>query len=147
MDTKNHNSSRRLSQTSPHPFHNKHYQPPEGAQNVYAGDCPTREALDRIADKWTTLIFGLLEGSPKRFSDLRRGVGGISQKMLTQTLRNLERDGLVRRTVYPEVPPHVEYELTPLGRTLSEPIAALRRWAEEHIAEVTAAQQAYDERR
>jgi DNA-binding HxlR family transcriptional regulator len=103
--------------------------------------------LDRIADKWTTLIFGLLEGSPKRFSDLRRGVGGISQKMLTQTLRNLERDGLVKRTVYPEVPPHVEYELTLLGRTLSEPIAALRRWAEEHIAEVTAAQQAYDERR
>ncbi len=114
--------------------------------DMYTSECPTREALDRIANKWTTLLFGLLEGSPKRFSELRRGIGGISQKMLTQTLRNLERDGLVKRTVYPEVPPRVEYELTPLGRTLSEPIAALGRWAEEHIAEVTTAQQSYDQR-
>jgi DNA-binding HxlR family transcriptional regulator len=140
--------SGRLSRKISHPaLLNLPNQRAQTAQNVYAGECPTREALDRIADKWTTLIFGLLEGSPRRFSDLRRGVGGISQKMLTQTLRNLERDGLVKRTVYAQVPPRVEYELTPLGRTLSEPIAALRRWAEEHIAEVTAAQQAYDERR
>jgi len=113
---------------------------------MYVSECPTREALDRIANKWTTLIFGLLEGGPQRFSSLRRGIGGISQKMLTQTLRELERDGLVQRTVYPEVPPHVEYALTALGRTLSEPIMALRRWAEEHIAEVTVAHQAYDQR-
>ena len=114
--------------------------------NMYSGQCPTREALDRIADKWTTLIIGLLESGPHRFSELRRGVGGISQKVLTQTLRGLERDGLVSRTVYPQVPPRVEYALTPLGRTLTEPIAALRRWAEEHIAEVGAAQRAYEER-
>jgi len=116
------------------------------AMTMFGGECPTREALDRIANKWTTLIFGLLEGGPRRFSDLRRGIGGISQKMLTQTLRDLERDGLVQRTVFPVVPPRVEYELTPLGRTLSEPIASLRRWAEEHIAAVTAAQQRYDAR-
>ena len=113
---------------------------------VYNGDCPTRQALDRIADKWTTLIIGLLEEGPKRFSELQRGIGGISQKMLTQTLRTLERDGLVNRTVYPEVPPRVEYELTDLGRTLCEPIAAVRRWAEEHIDEVMASQAAYDRR-
>lgn len=115
--------------------------------NVYSGDCPTRQALDRIADKWTTLIIGLLENGPQRFSDLQRGVGGISQKMLTQTLRSLERDGLVSRTIYPEVPPRVEYELTELGCTLCEPIAAIRRWAEEHIDAVIAAQAAYDKRR
>ena len=113
---------------------------------VYNGDCPTRRALDRIADKWTTLIIGLLESEPKRFSELQRGIGGISQKMLTQTLRTLERDGLVHRTVYAEVPPRVEYELTPLGQTLCEPIAAVRRWAEEHIDEVTASQTAYDQK-
>ncbi|MBZ0303346.1 MAG: helix-turn-helix transcriptional regulator [Anaerolineae bacterium] len=113
---------------------------------VYNGDCPTRQALDRIADKWTTLVIGLLEDGPLRFSELQRGIGGISQKMLTQTLRTLERDGLVSRTVYPEVPPRVEYELTELGRTLCEPIAAIRRWAEEHIEAVTAAQIAYDQR-
>jgi DNA-binding HxlR family transcriptional regulator len=113
---------------------------------LYTSECPTREALDRIANKWTTLVFGLLEDGPKRFSDLRRGIGGITQKMLTQTLRDLERDGLVSRTVYGTVPPHVEYELTALGRTLSEPIGALRQWALEHIAEVVAAQQLYDRR-
>jgi len=114
--------------------------------NVYDSRCPTRAALDRIADKWTVLILGLLEGGPRRFSGLQRGIDGISQKMLTQTLRGLERDGLIRRTVYPVVPPHVEYDLTALGRTLSEPIAAVRRWAEEHIGEVTLAQQIYDKR-
>jgi len=112
--------------------------------NVYDADCPTRRVLDRIADKWTALIIGLLEGEPKRFSQLQRGIGGISQKMLAQTLRSLERDGLVLRTVYPEVPPRVEYELTPLGRTLIEPIAAIRNWAETHIGTVAASQSQYD---
>jgi DNA-binding HxlR family transcriptional regulator len=114
---------------------------------MYGRECPERLALNRIGDKWTTLIIGLLEQGPKRFSDLRRGIGGISQKMLTQTLRELERDGLVRRTVYPEVPPRVDYELTALGETLIEPIAALRRWTVQHIGEVIAAQQVYDERK
>jgi DNA-binding HxlR family transcriptional regulator len=116
------------------------------AHNVYLAACPTRQVLDRIADKWTALIIGLLEGGPKRFSVLQRGIGGISQKMLTQTLRSLERDGLVQRTIYPEVPPHVEYQLTPLGQTLCAPIAAIRHWAEEYISEVTQAQAAYDVR-
>jgi DNA-binding HxlR family transcriptional regulator len=115
--------------------------------NMQSGECPARDVLARVGDKWTTLIFGLLEDGPQRFSDLRRGVGGISQKMLTQTLRALERDGLVERTIYPEVPPHVEYELTPLGRTLIEPISALKRWTVEHIDAVIAAQQDYDERK
>ena len=112
--------------------------------NVYASDCPTRRILDRIADKWTVLIIGLLEDGPKRFSQLQRGIGGISQKMLAQTLRSLERDGLVLRTVYPQVPPRVEYELTPLGQTLIEPIATIRNWAESHIKTVTLAQTQYD---
>jgi DNA-binding HxlR family transcriptional regulator len=113
--------------------------------NVYDSDCPTRAALALIADKWTALIIGLLEDGPCRFSALRRGIGGISQKMLTQTLRELERNGIVSRTIFPEVPPHVEYELTALGHSLSEPIAAVRDWAEEHIREVSLAQQVYDE--
>lgn len=115
-------------------------------QDVYAADCPVRQALDRIGDKWTTLLIGMLANGPKRFSELRRGIGGISQKMLTQTLRSLERDGLVERTLYPEVPPRVEYALTPLGKTLWEPIGAIVRWTEAHIDEVVAAQQKYDAR-
>ncbi|HUN05682.1 MAG TPA: helix-turn-helix domain-containing protein [Aggregatilineales bacterium] len=111
---------------------------------AYAADCPVRQALDRLGDKWTTLIIGMLEDGPKRFSDLRRGISGISQKMLTQTLRSLERDGLVTRTLYPEVPPRVEYALTPLGKTLCEPIAAIIRWTEAHIDEVVTAQRRYD---
>lgn len=111
-----------------------------------SGNCPTRELLDRIADKWTTLIIGLLgeAGGPLRFGELRRRIAGISQKMLTQTLRDLERDGIVARTLYPVIPPRVEYALTPLGRTLREPLGALHRWAEEHMAEVRAAQQTFD---
>jgi len=109
---------------------------------AYAADCPVRQALDRLGDKWTTLIIGMLEDGPKRFSDLRRGkrfsdlrrgISGISQKMLTQTLRSLERDGLVTRTLYPEVPPRVEYALTPLGKTLCEPIAAIIRWTHHSL--------------
>jgi DNA-binding HxlR family transcriptional regulator len=114
--------------------------------DVYLENCPTRRILDRVGDKWTVLIIGLLEGEPKRFSELQREIGGISQKMLTQTLRSLERDGLVARTIYPEVPPRVEYRLTPLGYTLTEPLAALRQWAEKHMDSVGNAQQRYDER-
>lgn len=114
------------------------------APDVYADTCPTRHVLDLVGDKWATLIVGLLEEGPQRFAVLHRQIGGISQKMLTQTLRRLERDGLVLRTVYAEVPPRVEYTLTPLGRTLCEPLAALRNWAEDHIAAVQEAQQRYD---
>jgi DNA-binding HxlR family transcriptional regulator len=114
--------------------------------NVYDANCPTRHVLDLIADKWATLIVGLLnDKQPQRFAELQRQIGGISQKMLTQTLRSLERDGLVQRTIYPQVPPRVEYALTPLGQTLCEPIAALIHWSEENIDAVTAAQKRYDE--
>jgi DNA-binding HxlR family transcriptional regulator len=113
---------------------------------MYASACPTRQVLDRIGDKWTTLVIGLLEDGSQRFSELQRSIGGISQKMLTQTLRNLERDGLVDRTVYPEAPPRVEYTLTPLGDTLCAPIAAIRDWADAHIDAVIEAQVDYDNR-
>ena len=114
--------------------------------DVYRETCPTRQVLGLIADKWTSLVIGLLEDRPKRFSELQRGIEGISQKMLTQTLRQLERDGLVTRTIYPEVPPHVEYELTELGLKLQEPIALIRTWAEENMSLVIKAQIAYDAR-
>jgi DNA-binding HxlR family transcriptional regulator len=114
--------------------------------NVYDSGCPTRRALDRIADKWTALVVGTLAERTWRFGELQREVGGISQKMLTQTLRSLERDGLVERRIYAEVPPRVEYTLTPLGRTLIDPLAAIRAWAETHIEEVLAAQADYDDR-
>ena len=113
--------------------------------NVYASNCPTREVLDRIGDKWTALIIGLLEEGTMRFSDIKRRIGGISQKMLTQTLRHLERDGLITRTVYPEVPPRVEYTLTPLGQTLTQALSAIRHWAEANINDITAAQRDYDQ--
>jgi DNA-binding HxlR family transcriptional regulator len=119
------------------------------AQNVYSGECPARALLDRIADKWTTLVIGHLSSvaSPVRFGDLRREVSGISQKMLTETLRDLERDGLVVRRAYPVIPPRVEYSLTALGRTLEEPMRALSEWAERHMADVHAAQQRFDRER
>jgi DNA-binding HxlR family transcriptional regulator len=112
--------------------------------NPYASDCPTRLVLDRVADKWTVLILGLLARKPTRFNELRRAVQGISQKMLAQTLRALERDGLVQRKVIATVPVTVEYSITPLGRTLSATVDALRKWAEKHIDEVTASQLRYD---
>lgn len=113
--------------------------------NAYQAACPTRLMLNRIADKWTVLVLGLLENEAKRFSTLQREIGGISQKMLTQTLRGLERDGLIARTVYPEVPPRVEYTMTPLGSTLVGLLAALRVWSETHMDEVLQAQRDYDQ--
>jgi len=100
--------------------------------------CPSRLVLDRIADKWTALIIQLLSKRTTRYAELQREIGGISQKMLTQTLRSLERDGLVERKVYPVVPPKVEYSLSKLGRTLIEPLRALCRWSEKHLAELQA---------
>jgi DNA-binding HxlR family transcriptional regulator len=118
---------------------------PELGFNVYAAACPSRQALDRIADRWTTLIIGQLAERPHRFGELRRAVNGISQKMLTQTLRGLERDGLVSRCVLPTTPVAVEYALTPLGETLIAPMAAIHAWAEAHVPEMLAARRAYEE--
>ena len=115
--------------------------------SVYMAQCPTRQVLDHIAGKWTGLILGRLQEAPtKRFSQLRREVGGISQKMLTQTLRSLERDGLVERTVHPEVPPRVEYALTPLGASLAEAVSAIRLWTEANFADVLEARERYEAR-
>jgi DNA-binding HxlR family transcriptional regulator len=108
--------------------------------------CPLRDILDRVGDKWSVLVVILLRDGKMRFSDLRRSVEGISQRMLTQTLRQLERDGLVSRTVYPSVPVRVEYELTALGRTLIEPLAALAEWAESNRVAILSARAVYDTR-
>ena len=112
--------------------------------DVYNEHCPTRIVLDRIADKWAVLIVGALEGKTKRFGELRREIGGVSQKMLTQTLRGLERDGLVARMVYASVPPKVEYSLTELGRTLVCILEAIREWSENNIEDVLKARDGYD---
>jgi len=112
----------------------------------YQQGCPTRRILDLIGGRWTVLIVGALGDGTLRFSDLQRRVQGISQKMLTQTLRSLERDGFVTRTAYPVVPPHVEYELTPLGRSLQDPLRALERWAVENMDTVVSRQGDYDAR-
>lgn len=114
---------------------------------VFERDCAIRVVLDRIADKWTVMIMSLLTGgAPRRFNELRRAIEGISQKMLTQTLRDLERDGLVARTVYPEIPPRVEYALTSLGETLCVPIGELGEWARDHHKEIERAQVEFDAR-
>lgn len=107
--------------------------------NAYCSVCPARAVLDRLASKWTILIVDALSLGPMRYRALHRRIEGVSQKMLTQTLRSLEDDGLVLRTVFSAKSPQVEYALTPLGRTLSEPIGAIRDWAEHHINEVLAA--------
>ena len=110
-------------------------------------DCPAvREVLNRVGDKWSVLVVALLSDGPRRFSDLRRSIEGVSQRMLTLTLRGLERDGLVTRTVEPTSPPRVEYELTKLGRTLLGPILALAAWAREHRSVIQDARQRYDTR-
>ncbi|MFJ8463109.1 winged helix-turn-helix transcriptional regulator [Streptomyces swartbergensis] len=109
-------------------------------------DCQVRQILDRIADKWSLLVIALLDNRRLRFTELRREIDGVSQRMLTVTLRSLERDGLVKRTVHPVVPPRVEYELTSLGRTLHTTIQSLVTWTERHQDEIAAARTAYDAR-
>ena len=104
--------------------------------NVLDQHCESRQALDRIADKWTCLIVYALVDGPRRHGELRRAIDGISQKMLTQTLRSMEADGLVSRTVFDRVPPAVEYRLTPLGETLKDPLVAICRWAMDHLPEL-----------
>ncbi len=112
--------------------------------NVYNKGCPTRMVLNRVADKWTVLVVGALAKETKRFGQLKRELDGISQKMLTQTLRGMERDGLVSRKVYPTVPPKVEYSLTELGFTLVSLLENIRIWSEGNIEKIIQAQEEYD---
>jgi DNA-binding HxlR family transcriptional regulator len=118
---------------------------PTSSWDPYTRGCPSRDLLDRIGDKWTVLVLGeLAKQGACRFTELRKRLSGVSEKMLTQTLRALERDGLVHRTVYPAVPVRVEYTLTPLGQTLREPLKTLTEWSVRHIDEVLTAREEYD---
>ena len=112
--------------------------------NVYLATCPSRQLLDRLSDKWVGLVICALQPGSQRFSELARTVAGVSQKMLTQTLRSLERDGLIEREVTPSVPVRVDYRLTDLGRSLLPVMAAVQDWAERHMREVNAAREVYD---
>ncbi len=112
--------------------------------DCYSSACPSRLVLNRLADKWALLILGTLSGGPVRFNELRRRIDGVSQKMLSQTLKNLERDGLICRRAYATVPVTVEYAMTELGETLAETIIALRVWTATHMGNILAAQSAYD---
>lgn len=114
--------------------------------DLYARNCPSRQVLDRIGDTWSVLIVSMLARGPERYTTLQRRIEGISPKMLTQTLRALERDGLLTRTVHAVVPPRVDYALTPLGESLLGLVAALEKWATGHMDDVLAARDAYDAR-
>jgi DNA-binding HxlR family transcriptional regulator len=112
--------------------------------DAYMATCPARQLLDSLADKWVTLVLSALADGPQRYSELARRIAGVSQKMLTQTLRGLERDGLVVRTITPSVPVRVDYELTSLGRSVIPVVRAIKDWAESNIEAVHAARDAYD---
>ncbi|MGW0664333.1 winged helix-turn-helix transcriptional regulator [Streptodolium elevatio] len=116
------------------------------AYDAYLAECPSRHVLDRIGDKWVSLLLVALADGPRRYAELGRAVAGVSQKMLTQTLRGLERDGLVSRTVTPSVPARVDYALTPVGRSLVDLIGVIKVWAEGNIASIEAARTEYDAR-
>jgi DNA-binding HxlR family transcriptional regulator len=116
------------------------------SDEVIAEACPVVEVLDRVAGKWSILIVVAAARGPIRFTELERAIDGISRRMLTLTLRNLERDGLLKRTVYATVPPKVSYELTPIARELHASLLSLTDWAERHRATITAARRSYDER-
>jgi DNA-binding HxlR family transcriptional regulator len=108
--------------------------------------CRTREVLDIVGDKWSLLVVRNLIQGPRRFTELKRAIDGISQRMLTVTLRSLERDGILTRTVHNVMPPHVSYELTPMGKTLRKATAPLLEWSTTHLAQIDAARAAYDAR-
>ena len=116
------------------------------AGNVFDPGCPSRAVLEALAEKWALLLVHVLADGPARTAQLRRRVGGISEKMLIQTLRRLERNGFVARRAFAEVPPRVEYSLTTLGASLSEPITALDRWVERHIRDIDIARREFDRR-
>jgi DNA-binding HxlR family transcriptional regulator len=118
--------------------------PPNSHQD---GDCrAVASVLARVGDKWSVFVIIYLGDGPKRFNELKRMIGGISQRMLTLTLRGLERDGLVTRTVFPTIPPRVDYELTDLGRGLARPVQVLGKWAFEHLPEIEGARSKFDAR-
>jgi DNA-binding HxlR family transcriptional regulator len=120
-----------MTATIPHPLHE---------------DChKVSRILARIGEKWSMLVVMLLRDGPRRFNDIKRNTGSISQQMLTRTLRGLERDGMVTRTIFPTSPPQVEYSLTELGRSLSEPVLIFGRWIQEHLAEIEAARDRFDD--
>jgi DNA-binding HxlR family transcriptional regulator len=108
--------------------------------------CRARDVLDRVGDKWSVMVIYMLGSGTRRFSQLLRSIDGISQRMLTVTLRGLERDGLVTRMVYAVVPPRVDYDLTPMGQTLLSTIQALMEWSDRHTADIDASRAAYDQR-
>lgn len=114
------------------------------AYDAFLRACPTNQLLDRLSDKWVSLVVAALSGGPMRYSDLSRKIAGVSPKMLTQTLRSLERDGILTRTVTPSVPVRVDYELTELGGSLAQLMTAVKTWAETHFDEVHAARGRYD---
>jgi DNA-binding HxlR family transcriptional regulator len=118
----------------------------DGRFDVLAAACPTRQVVNRIGDRWSLLVLYALAGGTLRYQELRRSVEGVSQKMLTQTLRLLERDGLVHRQVYASVPPRVEYSLTPLGDGLAQRISGIREWAYAHMADIDGARAEFDQR-
>jgi DNA-binding HxlR family transcriptional regulator len=118
----------------------------DGRFDVLAAACPTRQVINRIGDRWSLLVMCALEGGTLRFQQLRRSVDGVSQKMLTQTLRTLEREGLVHRDIYASVPPRVDYTLTPLGRSLSETIVGIRTWAYANMDTIENARAEFDAR-
>ncbi|WP_351226686.1 helix-turn-helix domain-containing protein [Streptomyces sp. NPDC002133] len=109
--------------------------------------CPSRIVLEHVTSRWGVLVLAALLGQSHRFSELRRAIGGVSEKMLAQTLQTLERDGFVHRDAKPVIPPRVDYSLTPLGREAAEQVWALARWSERHVADVERARTAYDEAR
>ena len=118
-----------------------------GVERPQSAECrKISQVLARVGEKWSVLIIIMLADAPRRFSDLKRSIGGISQRMLTLCLRGLERDGLVKRTVFPVVPPRVEYELTALGQSLREPVSQLADWARRHLPELDAARAEFDRR-
>ncbi|UVJ39612.1 helix-turn-helix domain-containing protein [Arthrobacter sp. CJ23] len=113
--------------------------------NVLDANCPSRVVFQRIGDKWASLVIQVLGGGPVRFSELRKMVSVVTPKVLTQTLRTLERDGLITRTIHAQVPPRVDYELTALGESLLQPLTMLREWAENHVPSILEARDAYDD--
>lgn len=125
--------------SSPSPFTAAHYRQQREMQET----CPVRDVLDRVGDKWSTLLIFVLAERKHRFGELRRAIADISQRMLTQTLRELQEDGLVSRTVLPTTPPSTEYELTELGRSLVEPMTHLLRWAEANHGAIKQARASY----
>ena len=121
-----------------------HRMETQGVAAIAESCRPITDILNRVGDKWSVMVVMVLGGGPKRFSELKRAIEGISQRMLTRTVQALERDGLVTRTVFPTIPPRVDYELTDLGRGLSKPVLALGEWAMEHQTQIQDARMRFD---